>query len=587
MKIETLRHSFSHILAAAIQQLYPEAKFGIGPVIENGFYYDLELPHSLTPQDLPKIEKRMKRIISQNLPFEKEEMTAEAALKLFKKLNQPYKVELIKDLVKEEKASKVTVYKTGDFIDLCRGPHVRSTKEAKPEAFKLTHISGAYWRGDENQPMLQRIYGTAFENKAELDKYLSQQEEAAKRDHRRLGKELDLFSIDNYVGPGLVLWHPKLSTTREEIELYWRKEHRRRGYEYVYTPHIGLSQLWETSGHLDFFKDGMYPPMDMGTKDKKEKAHYYVKPMNCPFHVRIYKSRPRSYRELPLRWCELGTVYRYEESGTLHGMLRVRGLTQDDAHIICREDQFAKEIEEVVDFALSINKAFGFKDLKAYLSVRDPKDKDKYIGQEKIWNLAEKTLTESLKKKKLDFQKDVGGAKFYGPSIDLKAVDCMGREWQGTTIQLDMNLPSKFNMTYVGQDGKEHTPIMLHRTLLGTMERFIGTLLEHYAGALPTWISPVQVSLIPVSQKFNKYAEKIAKVLREQDIRIEVKDEDMTLGKKIRESETHKNPYMLILGAQEKEKDIVSVRARSKGDIGQMKLDQFVEKIKKEIEDKK
>ena len=583
-ELQTIRHSAEHVLTQAMQRLFPNNfLMAMGPATNDGFYFDFEPvgDFKVSENDFPQIETEMAKIIKENLPIIKEEINLEDAKKLF--ADNPYKMEWLNSI--KDKGEVITVYKTGDeFTDLCAGPHVRYTKQIK--AFKLLSIAGAYWHGDEKNKMLTRIYGTAFESKEELEQYLINIEEAKKRDHRKLGKELDLFSIDSYVGSGLILWHPKLSIVREEIENYWRQEHRRRGYQYVYTPHVGLSNLWETSGHLSSFKDGIFPPMSMSTKNKDEDTTYYVKPMSCPFHVQIYKSRPRSYRELPLRWCELGSVYRYEESGVLHGMLRVRGFTQDDAHIICRQDQFIEEVNKILDFALEINKTMGFEKLNTYLSVRGQKDQDKYIGDEKIWDLAEKTLEEILVKRKIDFKKDIGGAKFYGPAIDLKAVDSMGREWQGTTIQLDMNLPSRFKMTYVGEDGQEHTPIMLHRTLLGSMERFVGTLIEHYAGAFPAWLAPVQVEIIPITDNQLEYAQQIGKTLRENDIRVEIDDKSETMQNKIRNAAGEKVPYMIIIGGREAENQTISVRQRDGQDLGTMTLAEFTDKIKEQITSK-
>ena len=579
-KIETIRHSLSHIMALAVKELYPKVKFGIGPAIENGFYYDLEFSKPISPEDLPKIEKKMREILKSDFVFKKEEVSRKEAQKLFK--DQPYKLELLKEM-----EGKISTYESGGFLDLCKGPHVKSTKQIPKEGFKLEKLAGAYWRGDEKNQMLTRIYAISFATKKELDEFVRLQVEAEKRDHRKIGKDLDLFSVDDYVGPGIILWHPKLSIVREEIELYWRKEHRKRGYEYVYTPHVGLSNLWETSGHLDFFKEGMYPPMSMELKDKEEKASYFVKPMNCPFHIRIYKSKIRSYRELPIRWCELGTVYRYEKSGVLHGMLRVRGFTQDDAHIVCEESQFVQEVNNVLDFALDINRAFGFEKLNVYLSLRDPKEKKKYVGEERVWNSAEKVLKEILEKRKIEYKPDVGGAKFYGPAIDLKAVDALGREWQGTTIQLDFNLPKRLDMTYIGRDGKEHVPVMLHRTLLGSMERFVGTLIEQYAGAFPLWLAPVQICIIPVGSDHREYANKVGDVLKEKGLRVEIKDEAETVSKKIREGEIQKIPYLLVVGDEEIKTEAVRARQRGKGDIGILKLEKFIQKAEKEIEDKK
>jgi len=580
--LQIMRHSASHLLACAVMEIWPNTKLAIGPAISEGFYYDFEFQNPISDADLLKIETKMTEIKKKNLLFKKKEISIEEAEKLF--LAQPYKLKLIADLTKEGE-KKVSTYKTGDFLDLCIGPHVANTEEIGE--FKLLSVAGAYWKGSEKNKMLTRIYGTCFPTQKELDDYLNSLEEAKKRDHRVIGKNLDLFSIDDYVGPGLILWHPKLSVVREEIETYWRKQHRRKGYQYVYTPHVGLDNLWQTSGHLDFFKDGMYPPMAMETKNKEEKTAYYVKPMNCPFHVRIYKSKTRSYRDLPIRWCELGSVYRYEESGVLHGMLRVRGFTQDDAHIFCREDQFVEEVNKVLDFALELNKDFGYDKLNVYLSTRDPKNKTKYVGEEKIWALSEKTLKEILESRKITYKEDVGGAKFYGPSIDLKAVDAIGREWQGTTIQLDMNLPSRFGMTYIGEDGKEHTPVMLHRTLLGSMERFVGTLIEHYAGAFPVWLAPVQAKIIPVSEKSLDYAKSVAEKLQEQEIRAEIDDRNERMQAKIRDAETEKVPYMLIIGPKEAESDSVSVRVRGEKDLGVMKLPDFLALIKEDIAKKR
>jgi threonyl-tRNA synthetase len=580
--LEMMRHSCSHLLAAAVTELWPNTKLGIGPAIETGFYYDFDFSEPISEADLAKIEAKMAEIKKESLPFIREEVSPGQAKELFK--DQPYKVELIDDLAKEG-AERVCTYRLGDFLDLCLGPHVDNTSEIGP--FKLLSVAGAYWKGSEKNKMLTRIYGACFATQKELDDYLTFLKEAEKRDHRRIGKELDLFSVDPYVGPGLVLWHPKLSIVREEIENYWRKEHRKHGYQYIFTPHVGLENLWLTSGHLEYFKQGMFPPVSMATKDPEEKTTYYVKPMNCPFHIRIYKSRPRSYRELPIRWCELGTVYRYEESGVLLGMLRVRGLTQDDAHIICREDQFVEEVKGVLKFALELNRAFGFDKLNVYLSVRDPENPKKCVGDPKIWDLAEKTLKEILEEEKIDYRLDIGGAKFYGPAIDMKAVDALGREWQGTTIQLDFNLPERFAMTYIGEDGKEHTPVMLHRTLLGSMERFVGTLIEHYSGAFPVWLAPIQAKVIPVSDKSFDYARTIVEKLQAEEIRVELDERDERMQAKIRDAEKEKIPYMLIVGPKEAEEGAVSVRVRGEKDLGPMKLSEFLAKIKDDIDKKR
>ncbi|RJR23736.1 threonine--tRNA ligase [Candidatus Microgenomates bacterium] len=581
--LETLRHSASHLLAAAVLEMWPETKLGIGPAIENGFYYDFDFKEPITEADLPKIEEKMAEIKKRNLTITCREVLINEAKEIFK--DQPFKLELINDLEKDEGIKKVSLYKLGSFEDLCRGPHLENSNLIGP--FKLLSLAGAYWKGNEKNKMLTRIYGTSFSSQKELDSYLNFLKEAELRNHRKIGKDLDLFSINENVGPGLILWHPKLSATREVIEEYWRKEHRKRGYQYIYSPHIGLDNLWKTSGHLDFFEEGMYPPMLMESKDKKEKTRYFIKPMNCPFHILIYKNRPRSYRELPIRYCELGTVYRYEESGVLNGMLRVRGFTQDDAHLIVREDQFVEEVNKVLDFALELNKAFGFDKLKVYLSLRDPENKDKYVGSEENWQLAEKTLKEILEKRKVEYREDVGGAKFYGPAIDLKAVDSLGREWQGTTIQLDFNEPQKFEMTYIGKDGKEHAPIMLHRTLLGSMERFVATLIEQYAGAFPVWLAPVQVKVIPISEKNLEYGKKITEKMIEENIRVELDDRDERMQAKIRDAEHEKVPYMLIVGAKEERGNAVSVRMRGEKDLGPQAFSDFFKQISEDIDKKR
>lgn len=576
-----LRHTAEHVLHAAMQNLYPNLKKAMGPATPEGFYFDFDLDEKVSEDDFSKIEKEMQRLIDVNLQMVQENIDVNRAREVFK--DNPYKLEWITDI--EKRGEKISTYKMGDSdLDICSGPHAKSTGEIK--AFKLLSVAGAYWHGSEKNKMLTRIYGTAFSSQKELDDYLNFLEEVKKRDHRTIGRDLDLFSIDDYVGPGLVLWHPKLSVVREEIELYWRKEHRKRGYQYVYTPHVGLSRLWEISGHLDFFKEGMYPPMLMETKSQEEKTNYYTKPMSCPFHIRIYKSRIRSYRELPLRWCELGSVYRYEESGVLHGMLRVRGFTQDDAHIICREDQFVEEVNKVLDFALDMNKVFGYNNLKVYLSTRDPNNKEKYVGEDRIWLLAEKTLKEILDSRNIEYKEDAGGAKFYGPAIDLKAVDALGREWQGTTIQLDFNEPEKFKMTYIGEDGNEHVPVMLHRTLLGSMERFVGTLIEHYAGAFPVWLAPIQVAIIPIADKHLNYARKLAEQLNEKEVRVELDGENEKMQNKIRKAEMQKIPYMLIIGDREVENNTVSVRTRGQKDLGAMPVNEFLTKIISDVENK-
>jgi len=581
LNLQTIRHSTAHVLAGAVQKLYPDVKFGIGPAIENGFYYDFDFgDQKISEEDLPKIEAEMEKIIAENLPFIRKEISVGEAREVF--ADQPYKLELLEDKAQiGNRSLHPFTYKVGGFTDLCKGPHVKNTSEIK--AFKLTRLAGAYWKGSEKNPMLTRIYGLAFETQKELDEYLKLQEEAKKHDHRKLSKELDFFSQNEMVGPGLILWHPKLSVVREEIELWWRKEHRKRGYQYVYTPHIGKEVLWQTSGHTDFYKDLMYPPL----KDERDDV-YYVKPMNCPFHVLIYKSRPRSYKELPLRWGELGTVYRYELEGVRHGILRPRGFTQDDAHIICTKEQIVPELEGVLDFALEMNTVFGFDNLHYELSLRDPETPEKYIGDTEGWEMAQKVLKDILDSRGVEYNAGIGEAKFYGPAIDLKVEDAVGRLWQGTTIQFDFNLPEKFEMTYVGEDGKDHTPYMIHRTLLGSMERFVGCLIEHYAGAFPVWLAPVQVVVIPISERHNEYARSVVEKLRttNYELRTNLDDRDETMQAKIRDAQLQKVPYMLIVGDKEEKAGTVSERGRSGKDYGQVEIDEFITNIKKEIEEK-
>ncbi|MFQ6049891.1 MAG: threonine--tRNA ligase, partial [Candidatus Paceibacterales bacterium] len=585
-KIETIRHSLSHIMAHAVQELFPGVKFGIGPAIENGFYYDFDFIEAdkrrlkrritrITPEDLPKIEEKMKEIIKKNISFKKKKLSKSEINKIFKK--QPYKLELIKELPK----SKLTFYQSGSFIDLCQGPHVRSIKEINANSFKLIKIAGAYWRGDERNPMLTRIYGVAFKTKKELENYLRSEVEAEKRDHRKLGQKLDLFHIDERAGPGLILWHPKGAILKKTIEDYALNAYLKEGYELVNTPHIAKLNLWKTSGHTDFYKEGMYPPMHMIEIAREEKDDYQLKPMNCPAHILIYKSEVRSYRHLPIRYTELGTVYRYERSGTLHGLTRVRGLTQDDAHIWCTPEQLSKEIISALKLALRLLRDFGFKEYEIYLSTRP----QKYAGTLKNWKKATNSLKYALEKAKIPYQIDPGEGVFYGPKIDIKVKDSLGRAWQLTTIQVDFNLPERFEMTFIDKRGKKQAPIMIHRALLGSLERFIGVLLEHYAGSLPVWLSPIQVWIIPVGSRHKKYAQKVKKEL--SSFRVEVKEENETVSKKIREGELQKIPYLLVVGDKEVKTKSVRVRKRAKGDIGIMKLKKFLEKIKIEIEKKK
>ncbi len=567
-KLETMRHSASHVLAEAVLSIFPDAKFGIGPAIEDGFYYDFDLPRSLTPDDLPVIEEKMGEIIKADLPFTHKEITKAEAKKLF--ASQPYKLELIDEIPDD----KVGIYEQGGFVDLCRGPHVNSTGEIK--AFKLSNIAGAYWRGNERFPMLQRIYGTAFTSQKELDEHLTRIEEAKKRDHRKLGKELDLFLTPDEIGGGLVIYTPKGGRIRAVIEEFWRQEHFANGYEILYTPHIGLSKLWETSGHLDFYQENMYSPIDI------EGQEYYLKPMNCPFHMLAYKSRTRSYRDLPLRWAELGTVYRYERSGVLLGLLRVRGFTQDDAHIICTPEQMNSELSEVLRFSLHMWRVFGFQKYRVFLSTRP----EKSIGTDQMWQDAENALRRVIDENELEYEVDEGGGVFYGPKIDLKIEDAIKREWQMTTIQFDFNLPERFDLVYIGADGQEHRPYMIHRALLGSWDRFFGLLIEHYAGAFPAWLAPVQVNVIPVADRHLEHARKLEKEMRNLGIRVEVDDRSERMNLKIRQAQLDKIPYMVIIGDKEVADNSVSVRRRSGEQLPTQPLAGFLETLTKEIADK-
>ncbi|HRY52499.1 MAG TPA: threonine--tRNA ligase [Candidatus Portnoybacteria bacterium] len=592
--LDVLRHSTAHVLAAAVLEMFPETKFAIGPNIEDGFYYDFELPRTLIPEDLPLLEEKMRAIIKANHPFEKSSVSTKKAIELFDKAKQPYKVDLIKDLEKDEAAKEVSIYKSGPFVDLCRGPHLDSAGEIKADAFKLTKIAGAYWRGDAKNKMLQRIYGVAFENKKDLAAYLTKIEEAAKRDHRKIGKEMELFIIDQTVGAGLVMWQPKGALLWRIMEDFWHAEHLKNGYELVRTPHIGSRQLWETSGHWGFYADSMYPVLEVGQslndakagKKAESKEEYLLKPMNCPFHVLIYNSRVRSYRELPVRWAESATVYRYEKSGELSGLTRVRGFAQDDAHIVCPKSQVKEELSRVVDFIKHMLGTFGFKDYAVYLSLRDPANKEKYAGHEEGWKFTEEILEEVAKEKKLDYKKEIGEAAFYGPKLDFKIKDCLGREWQCSTLQFDFNLPERFDMTFANEKGEKERPYMLHRALFGSFERFIGVLIEHYAGAFPVWLAPEQVWLLPISDKHIDYANKVADQLRAANIRVVVRNESETIGKKIRTGETQKVPYLLVMGDKEIAADSVAVRQRGQGDLGAIKIDEFIKKITTEIKNK-
>lgn len=595
--INVARHSMAHILAYAVSELYPGVKLGMGPAVENGFYYDFDLTPinaTITPENLSKIEKRIREILKQRLDFEKTDISIAEAKELFK--DQPFKFELVEDLEKQG-SNKVTIYKTGKFTDLCSGPHVAATRDLAIDGFKLQRLAGAYWKGSEHNPMLTRIYGVAFKTAAELADFLVKEKEAQNRDHRILGKRLDLFHIDEEVGLGLVLWHPKGALVWRLIEDFWYQKHLEKGYELVRSPHIGNRALWERSGHWGFFSENMYPPLEVGQsldelKKKKSVAsseQYLLKPMNCPFHVRIYNNSPHSYRELPLRWAETGTVYRYEKKGELSGLTRVRGFTQDDAHIICRKDQVEKELKNVVDFILYMYKAFGFgiDSVNVYLSLRDPANKQHNAGNDAGWEFTESVLRKIAIEKKLKFKEDVGEAAFYGPKLDFKIKDALGREWQCSTLQFDFNLPDRFDMTFINSNGEKERPYMLHRALFGSFERFIGLLIEHYAGNLPLWLAPVQVAVLPVGKAHQKYAKELIESLRDHAFRTLLMDENDSVGKKIREGETQKIPYLLIVGDKEVKTKSVSVRRSGKGDIGMVKFKQLLADIELMIEKKK
>lgn len=543
---DVLLHSTAHVMAQAVKRLYPDVKVTIGPAIENRFYYDFDAPTPFTEDDLEKIEEEMKKIIKEDQPFTRHEISRNDAIKFFEKREETYKVEIIREIPEDE---TLTLYSEGDFTDLCRGPHISST--GKIPAFKLLSVAGAYWHGDERNKMLSRIYGTAFPSKKELNKYLNFLEEAKKRDHRRLGKELDLFEISEKVGQGFSLWYPKGALLRKNIEDYWHAEHRKGGYDIIQTPHIGKAELWETSGHLDFYKDAMYPAMEVEGQD------YYVKPMNCPFHIMVYKRRQTSYRDLPLRYAELGTVYRYELSGVLHGLMRVRGFTQDDAHIFCTPEQLNGEVEKLLIFSFDYLKAFGFKEYEVYLST---KPAEKFVGEPHLWEKAQESLRRSMEKLGVDFKYDRGGGAFYGPKIDIKIKDAIGRLWQCTTIQFDFNEPERFDMSYTGSDGEAHRPYMIHRAIMGSLERFIGVLIEHTAGKFPLWYAPVQLKVIPVSEKFTAAAKKIADAAIAEELRVEVDERNERVGYKIREAETLKIPYMIVVGQKEEESGLLKLR---------------------------
>ena len=549
-ELARMRHSAAHLMAEAVQEIFPDAKFGIGPAIEHGFYYDFDLPRPLTPDDLVEIERRMTANRALAEPFRREVVSREEALRIFG--GNPYKVELIENLPADE---IITTYQQGHFLDLCRGPHVPSTGEIG--VFKLISIAGAYWRGDEKRPMLQRIYGTAFPTQEALDAHLLRLEEAQRRDHRRLGKDLDLFSVNEEIGPGLILWHPKGAMVRYLVEQFQQKVHHDRAYAVIYTPHIASEKIYKTSGHLETYRENMYSPMSI------EEVDYYLKPMNCPGHIMIYKSRVHSYRELPIRLAELGTVYRYERSGTLHGMLRVRGFTQDDSHIFCTPEQVVDEVRGVIDLAVHLAGVFGY-EFQAYLATRP----EKAIGSDAIWARGLDDLKRAMESRGLSYKIDEGGGAFYGPKIDIKWVDALGREWTGPTIQVDFNLPERFDVTYVGEDGERHRAAMIHRTLLGSMERFVGGLVEHYAGAFPVWLAPVQAVLIPITDDQVAFAKEVAADFALAGLRVEVDESRDRMQAKIRNAQLQKVPYMLVVGKREVEAGAVAVRLRNGRDLG-------------------
>ena len=579
--LHKLRHSTAHVMAQAVVERFPEARVAIGPPIKDGFYYDFDLGRAadgslktFSPEDLEAIEKRMRQIVAGKHPFVRSEIAASEAKKLF--ADEPYKLELIEGLERggvdeygepADAPPVISTYQQDHFVDLCRGPHLDTTGQIAPDAFKLLSVAGAYWRGDEHNPMLQRIYGTVWPNKQQLQAYLDKIEEARRRDHRRLGKDLDLFSTNaEEVGGGLVLWHPKGGLIRHLAEEFCKNEHLAGGYDLVYTPHIGRADLWRTSGHLDFYAENMYSPIDI------EGQEFYLKPMNCPFHMHIYKSRTRSYRELPLRFAEWGTVYRFERSGVLHGLTRVRGFTQDDAHLFCRPDQMPAEIDRVLNFCLHILRSFGFTDFNAYLSTMP----EKRVGEDEHWVAAQDALQAALERAHISFQVDVGGGAFYGPKIDLKVYDALEREWQLSTIQFDFNLPERFDLTYVGEDGQEHRPYVIHRALLGSMERFFGVLIEHFGGAFPVWLSPTQVMVIPIADRHNAAAHGVAEQVRAGGLRVAVDDSSDRMNAKIRNAQLQKIPYMLVIGDREAEAGTVNVRLRTGEQRGTVPVTDFI-----------
>lgn len=564
---DVYRHSTSHVMAHAVKMLFPDAKLAIGPATEDGFYYDFDLERPLTPEDLERIEGKMKEIIRDNSLFIRKVLNKADAIDLFRNMGEPYKVELLEEIADDE----VSVYEEGGFVDLCRGPHLPSAGIIK--AFRLLSIAGAYWRGSEKNKMLQRIYGTAYSTEKDLKDYLSFLEEVKKRDHRRLGKDLDLFSMNDEIGPGLILWHPNGAVIRKEIEDFWRNEHVKADYKILYTPHIARLNLWQRSGHLDFYRENMYSPMEI------DNIEYELKPMNCPFHIQVYKSSLRSYRELPVRYAELGTVYRYERSGVLHGLMRVRGFTQDDAHIFCTEDQIEDEIMKVLDFTLFVLKTFGFTEYDVYLSTRP----DKYVGTAENWERSTNALKNALDSKGLAYTVDPGEGVFYGPKIDIKVKDSLKRAWQCSTIQVDFNNPERFDIAYRASDGKDHTPIMIHRALMGSLERFFGILIEHHAGAFPVWLAPVQVALLTIAERHADYALSLASRLKTEGIRTETNLDNEKIGHKIRGATIRKMSYLVIIGDKEVSEGGLSVRRRNGDNLGSMTEAQFLDILREDI----
>jgi len=574
--LQVYRHSSAHLLAAAVLELFPETKLGHGPATESGFFYDFYRPTPFTQEDLEKIEKKMQELVQQNIPYAREFLPRAEGLEKFKGEGDFMKCHFIEQFTRPDE--KISIYKTGKFLDFCRGPHIPSTGKIK--AFKLLNIAGAYWLGDENNPQLQRIYGTSFFSKKDLDQFLHQIEESKKRDHRVLGQQLDLFSIQELAGPGLIFWHPKGGIIRKEMEDWMRSEYLKRAYSLVYTPHVARRQLWQVSGHEGYYAQNMFDLMEL------DDAEYRLKPMNCPFHILIYRDSLKSYRDLPVRLGELGTVYRYERSGVMHGLLRVRGFTQDDAHIFCMPEQIESEIEACLDFALDVLKDFGFDQYQTELSTWNPDDRKNFVGSEEQWNMATQSLENVLKRRKIEYKTMPGEAAFYGPKIDIKLVDAIGRLWQLSTIQFDFNLPQRFSLEYVSEDGSRKQPLMVHRALYGSIERFFGVLIEHYAGAFPVWLSPVQAVMIPISERHAEYARKVADQLKAGGVRVEVDARNEKMNAKIREHAMQKVPFLLVVGDKEAEAGRVNVRTRGKEKTEDMPAPEFVEKIRKLIAEK-